>query len=396
MQPKEPVMRPGSLRRQLTMLFVFLIAAQLVVVALLYSRIKHFAKQHTELLQIDELRTELYALRAAALDAETGQRGFVITGREEFLQPYRASVPSFQPRLARLHLLVAPPQKTRVEALATQLALAQSDMARLVELRRLDGFEAAQQKMLDGTQREAMDLLRAMTLEIDEEEQRQAQAQQHSYQLARSALVSLVFFGLCGGLLITLGLGLFVLARLRTLTMAMGRPLAAISRDLRATAKAAASESTNLSEYAKADIDSKAEGQATLDVITRMAKDLSTVAMEITSSVRAVADGPAAGPPEVYTEQLDRVVTLAGRVAQSALSLELTTAEQRRVFDGSSSSLLQLDRSVKSVEQQASRVKKISKELVHLLQTFPGLLGESAPATARPDGSDFEIAPIRT
>ena len=157
MQPKEPVMRPGSLRRQLTMLFVFLIGAQLVVVALLYSRIKHFAKQHTELLQIDELRTELYALRAAALDAETGQRGFVITGREEFLQPYRASVPSFQPRLARLRLLVAPPQKTRVEALATQLALAQSDMARLVELRRLDGFEAAQQKMLDGTQREAMD-----------------------------------------------------------------------------------------------------------------------------------------------------------------------------------------------------------------------------------------------
>lgn len=387
-------MQPGSLRRQLALSFVLLIVAQAVVLALLYSRIKHFAELHTELIQIDALRTEVHALHAAALDAETGQRGFVITGREEFLQPYRAAVLTFQGHIERMRVLVArqPSLQQQVAALSAQLLTAQAEMVRLVELRRHDGFAGAQQLLLNGTQRESMDLLRATSLEIDEQEQKQVKAAERSYLHASSVLINLAFFGFCGTLLATAGLGLFVLARLRALTAAVGNPLAAVNRDLRAAAKAAARDAANLAELAKTDADTKAEEQATLDVITRMAKDLSTVAMEITSSVRVVEEGREA----LGAEQLEGIISLAGRIAQSALSLELTTAEQRRVFEASCTSGQGLERCVRSAEHTAVRVRKIAKDLVRLWQAIPGLGDKRAAEAAPLDGSESEIAPVRT
>lgn len=388
-------MQLGALRRQLMALFVLLIAAQAIVLALMYSRIKHFAALHTELRQIDELRAELHSLRAAALDAETGQRGFVITGREEFLQPYRAAVLTFQPRRERLRLLLVrqPELRPRVETLLAQLLIAQADLAHLVALRRHDGFAAAQQKMLDGSQREAMDLLRTLTQELDEEELRAERERQRGSLLASVGLVNLALCGSLGGLLLLAGLGVFVLARLGALRAALGRPLVELSRDLRAAAKTAAQDASKLSEFAKATTDARAEGQAALDVITHMAKELSAMAMALTSSVRVVAEEPEASEPAA---PLALIVTQAGRLAQSALSLELTAAEQCRVLNGSAAGLLQLEQSARSGEQAASRLRKLAKELLGLLQEPSGRLGKRLPATGPLDGSDFEIAPLRT
>src|SRR5436309_3113325 len=38
----------------------------------------------------------------ALVDAETGERGFLLTGREEFLQPYKDALPRLQNRMASL------------------------------------------------------------------------------------------------------------------------------------------------------------------------------------------------------------------------------------------------------------------------------------------------------
>ena len=189
-------MRLGVLRRQLTLLFALLIAAQAIVLTLLYSRIRDFIALRTELRETEQLRTELHALRAAVVDAETGQRGFVITGQEEFLQPYRASNLTFQPRLERLRLLTAgkPELQRQVGALASLLSKVQVDMARLVDVRRHEGFQAAQQILTTGAQREQMDQLRELTRELDELAQRRGEAQDQSHLQASSALITLAFF----------------------------------------------------------------------------------------------------------------------------------------------------------------------------------------------------------
>src|SRR5215212_5946458 len=50
---------------------------------------------------------ELHTTFSALQDVETGQRGFVITGEEEFLKPYQAAINSVPRRLASLRELLA-------------------------------------------------------------------------------------------------------------------------------------------------------------------------------------------------------------------------------------------------------------------------------------------------
>lgn len=393
-------MRLGVLRRQLTLLFALLIAAQAIVLTLLYSRIRDFIALRTELRETEQLRTELHALRAAVVDAETGQRGFVITGQEEFLQPYRASNLTFQPRLERLRLLTAgkPELQRQVVALSSLLSKVQVDMARLVDVRRHEGFQAAQQILTTGAQREQMDQLRELTRELDELAQRRGEAQDQSHLQASSALITLAFFGLCGGMFLTMVLGMFVRAQLATLGAPLGMRMVELARELHTAAKTALRSVATLSVLSQTNARAKAEGQATLEVITRTAKDLSAMAMEITSSVQVLTEEPGADDKEVFAAELDRVVALAGRVAQSALSIELTTTEQRRVLEGSMTFEAQLEQSVKMVEQSAQRAKQTSKDLVGLVQELPGAMSQIYSESAAPDGSgsNFEISPIKT
>ena len=171
-----------------------------------------------------------------------------------------------------------------------------------------------------------------------------------------------------------------------------------LARELHTAAKTALRSVATLSVLSQTNARAKAEGQATLEVITRTAKDLSAMAMEITSSVQVLTEEPGADNKEVFAAELDRVVALAGLVAQSALSIELTTTEQRRVLEGSVTFEAQLEQSVKIVEQSAQRAKQTSKDLVGLVQELPGAMSQIYSESAAPDGSgsNFEISPIKT
>ena len=58
--------------------------------------------------------------------------------------------------------------------------------------------------------------------------------------------------------------------------------------------------------------------------------------------------------------------------------------------------LLQLEQSARSGEQAASRLRKLARGLLGLLEESPGRRGKRSPASGPLDGSDFEIAPLRT
>jgi signal transduction histidine kinase len=49
-----------------------------------------------------EMQASLFAVLALVVDAETGQRGYLLTGRDEYLSPYTASVPKIETAVTRL------------------------------------------------------------------------------------------------------------------------------------------------------------------------------------------------------------------------------------------------------------------------------------------------------
>ena len=71
-------------------------------------------------------------------DAETGQRGFLLTGNEDYLTPYSAGLRRYTSAADRLRDLVAdnPAQQERVDSLRGLAASKTAELAHSLELRR--------------------------------------------------------------------------------------------------------------------------------------------------------------------------------------------------------------------------------------------------------------------
>src|SRR5262249_43016216 len=67
-----------------------------------------------------QVRTELALLQARLTDAETGQRGYVITGEESYLEPYKSALNVIGPTLADLRKETSdnPDQRRRLAAVS--------------------------------------------------------------------------------------------------------------------------------------------------------------------------------------------------------------------------------------------------------------------------------------
>jgi len=95
---------------------------------------------HTE-----EVLAALEALQATVTDAETGQRGYVLTGRESYLVPYQEARASLVERLTRFRSLTAdnPSHQSRLAALDGKIQAKLAELGETIELRRQGGLAAA-------------------------------------------------------------------------------------------------------------------------------------------------------------------------------------------------------------------------------------------------------------
>jgi CHASE3 domain sensor protein len=120
------------------------------------------------------VREQAEILLSLLKDAETGQRGFVITGDPEYLDPYenaRKLLPTYQ---ARLHELTRDNPAQQV-ALPRLDALIEARLSRLQEgirVRREDGFEAAARFVIGDEGKRLMDSARDVAASVLDEERR--------------------------------------------------------------------------------------------------------------------------------------------------------------------------------------------------------------------------------
>jgi signal transduction histidine kinase/FixJ family two-component response regulator len=120
-----------------------------------------------------EVLSAIKELDLATRDAETGQRGFLITGDEDYLAPYQAAVGRVAFLQGELQRLTAdnPVQQDRVRGLSTVLQRKLEELAQTIQLRRSSGFAAAQEKVRTGVGREYMMQIEATLAAMTTEEQ---------------------------------------------------------------------------------------------------------------------------------------------------------------------------------------------------------------------------------
>lgn len=98
-------------------------------------------------------------VRNALQDAETGQRGFVLTHEESYLAPYEAALPEIPSLLDRLDEVLAPypAAKGVVDTLRANTAIKLAEMAETVELTRAARYDEALALVRTDRGKEAMD-----------------------------------------------------------------------------------------------------------------------------------------------------------------------------------------------------------------------------------------------
>jgi len=117
----------------------------------------------------NEVYTGLERLLSLARDAESGQRGYVITGRDEYLQPYLQAEPQIGAQLDHLDVLIkgSPVQEQRLAQLGGLLEAKRRELSSVIELRRTQGFGPAQAIVLNDSGRTFMDRARAIVLAME-------------------------------------------------------------------------------------------------------------------------------------------------------------------------------------------------------------------------------------
>lgn len=115
-----------------------------------------------------QVLTTLESTLVHAIDAETGQRGFIITGDDRYLEPYDRALAQIGPLANRLRALVSDSavQQRRVDRLEYAVALKLAELHETVQARRNQGLDAARALVLRDEGKRTMDEVRAVVAEM--------------------------------------------------------------------------------------------------------------------------------------------------------------------------------------------------------------------------------------
>ena len=161
-----------TLERQIYLAFIFAMILLSILGFFAYRSINSLNeairwKKHTQevLLQLDETLT-------LVIDAETGGRGFVITGNESFLEPYTQTKLKIDGILAELRGMLTdnPSQKQTLAILEDVINKKLFFIKQTVELRRDQSFSAALEQINTGQGKFLMEEIRRLVKEMKDKE----------------------------------------------------------------------------------------------------------------------------------------------------------------------------------------------------------------------------------
>ena len=112
-----------------------------------------------------EMQATLNETLALIVDAETGQRGYLLTGRDEYLAPYNAALPKIDGAFTRLRELLVvngtAAQRTTAGRINNLVGKKLAELEAAIALYRTNGAEAAQALLSTGIGRRTMEEIRA-------------------------------------------------------------------------------------------------------------------------------------------------------------------------------------------------------------------------------------------
>ncbi len=130
-------------------------------------------------------------------DLEIGQRGYVITGQAEYLEPYNNALKSIAARLDSLNQLTQHDPQNWVKGLKPLIDERLTEAKKTIELRNSEGFEAALRLIATNKGKALMDEIRRRVAEDETEEMMLLRSRAEAKAADASHSVWTEFWGIC-------------------------------------------------------------------------------------------------------------------------------------------------------------------------------------------------------
>lgn len=244
-----------------------------------------------------QVRRGVAALQAKLIDAETGQRGFLITGDDAFLEPYKAGLPEIEHLFTELKQLTSDNagQQNRLDQLRPLIDTRLTQLKDVIDQRRAQkGIDQAAATIQHGDGKRTMDQIRSTIGEIDREEASLLDSRRRDAEASTELTTSVIVYGSLGALVLTVLVAWLIASSL-------GRQIGTAVQSMQ-------SSSTELQAAANQ------QASGSKEQATAMAQ-IATTMTELLATSRQIA------------ESSQRVSQLAGQTATSARSGGATVAK---------------------------------------------------------------------
>lgn len=138
------------------------IAIVLFIAVLFYRDLRAYQDAAARGNQIQQFITETNNLLASVKDAESGQRGYLLTGDRKYLEPYQKAVAEIPKELATVSsvLSILPREASQVARIKADVTERLAEVKKTIDVRDLEGDEAAMSIVRSGKGPEQMEDLR--------------------------------------------------------------------------------------------------------------------------------------------------------------------------------------------------------------------------------------------
>ncbi len=140
-------------------------------------------------------------LTSTMKDAETGQRGYIITGEDSYLEPYNAAVGQADQILKEVRTLTQDNdrQQARLDKLTPLITDKFAELKETIDLRKdpVKGFEAAKQVVLTDKGKTTMDEIRKVVGDMEDEENSLLKKRSEDSQLSVEQTHAAIIWGTC-------------------------------------------------------------------------------------------------------------------------------------------------------------------------------------------------------
>ena len=163
-----------------------------------------------------QVRVAFANLLSLLKDAETGQRGYVITGADSYLEPYRTALAEIKTALDLAGRLTAdnPSQQRRLAAMSPIIDAKLAELNQTIDLRKNQGFDAALKVVANNSGKTYMDQIRNFVTEADQEEERLLDQRAAESRSSAAWATAIILWGSIAGAVLVGLIGWFIVASL--------------------------------------------------------------------------------------------------------------------------------------------------------------------------------------